>query len=100
MPKWPRPPLGKGVSECLEIGGVGGSAAVRRVTYTPRMATFFPGPIFARTRGLQTVIPAHIIGPASFVSIFSGIWNVKYSCALTWLAYPPCAIVPSSYGAP
>ena len=56
------------------------------VTYTPRTATFFPGPTFARTRGLQVVIPAHIIGPASFDSILSGILKVKYSCALIWLA--------------
>ena len=63
----------------------GGSAALQGVTYTPRTATFFPGPTFARTRGLQVVIPAHIIGPASFESILSGIWKVKYSCALTWL---------------
>ena len=64
----------------------GGSAAVEGVTYTPRTATFFPGPTFARTRGLQVVIPAHIMGPASFDSMLSGMGKVKYSCALTWLA--------------
>ena len=64
------------------------------------MATFFPGPIFARTRGLHTVKPAHIIGPASVDVMLSGMGNVKYSCALMWLEYPPCEIVPSSYGAP
>lgn len=57
--------------------------------YTPKIATFFPGPVFARTRGLQTVMPAHIMGPASVEEMLSGILKVKYSWALIWLEYPP-----------
>ena len=71
---------GGDISRCLE------GDRRKGVAYTPRTATFFPGPTFARTRGLQVVIPAHIIGPASFDSMLSGILKVKYSCALTWLA--------------
>lgn len=48
-------------------------------TDTPRIATFFPGPILARTIGLQTVRPAHISGAASLVSMLSGILKVKCS---------------------
>ena len=50
-------------------------------TYIPRMATFLPGPVCARTRGLYVVKPAHIIGAAISLGMLSGILNVKYSCA-------------------
>ena len=53
--------------------------------YTPMTAIFFPGPMPARTSGLQTVNPAHIIGPASVLEMLSGIGKVKYSCERTWL---------------
>jgi hypothetical protein len=50
-------------------------------TYTPMIATFLPGPHPNRTSGEYTVKPAHIIGAAISVAMFSGMGNVKYWCA-------------------
>lgn len=44
-----------------------------RNAHIPTTATFFPGPIFARTRGLHEVIPAHSIGAANSLEMLSGI---------------------------
>ena len=64
-------------------------------TYSPTTPTFFPGPQPNLTSGLYVVNPAHNIGAARSVGTFSGILNVKYSCARIWLEYPPCERVPS-----
>ena len=87
MPKWPSPPLGRVVSLAIGMrwdrGGWGEASGRDHVKgpYTPMTATFFPGPTPARTSGLQTVRPAHIMGPASVVEMLSGMGKVKYSCA-------------------
>jgi hypothetical protein len=65
------------------------SLAVRGTTvgfaYNPTTAIFFPGPQPSLVNGLYTVMPAHSIGAASSSGMFSGILNVKYWCARTWL---------------
>ena len=66
--------------------GVGPGGGVEIGTYIPRTATFLPGPVLERRRGLKVVMPAHSIGAANSVGMLSGILNVKYSCARIWLA--------------
>ena len=52
----------------------------------PTIATFLPGPIPARIKGLYVVIPAQSIGAAELSEMLLGIGKVKYSCARIWLA--------------